>query len=249
MADSDTPEAAETAGLLTWNIGSNTAGTPGTVTDTGPTPAADSTYTTGTAASASSITFSHTAGPGANRLMMVGVSWWALGPRRPFHRLLSEDRLTSAGTTPTARPTRAIYYLLAPAASTTANVVVTFSGLVNAVAGAVTFAGVNQTTPLGTFVGATGTNSAPSVSPTTVADDLVLDTVAAGATLTVGVGQTSRWNVLQGVTGAASTRAGHHDFDHDELDGGRQRHLGYRRSAGSTRSHRPRPCHFQREDE
>ena len=40
---------------------------------------------------------------------------------------------------------------------------VTFSGYVNAVAGAGTYAGVDQTTPLGTFLGATGTGAAVSV--------------------------------------------------------------------------------------
>ena len=86
--------------------------------------------------------------------------------------------------------------------------VVSFSGLVNAVAGAGTYAGVNQTTPLGTFAGATGTSTAPSVSPATVANDLVFDTVIVGdTTLTVGANQTSRWNVLNTIRGAASTEA------------------------------------------
>ena len=103
VADSDTPEATETAGLLTWNLGSNTAGTPGTVTDSGPTPAADSTYTTGTAASASSITFSHTPGPNANRLLMVGVSWSGAGTAQTISSVtFGGTALTSAGTTSTA---------------------------------------------------------------------------------------------------------------------------------------------------
>ena len=138
--------------------------------------------------------------------LLVGVSWSGAGTAQTISSAtFGGTTLTSVGNESGNDPRVAIYYLLAPAASTTANVVVTFSGLVNAVAGALTFAGVNQTTPLGTFAGATGTSTAPSVNATTVANDLVFDRSRRDATLTAGAGQTSRWNVLQGSQGSAST--------------------------------------------
>ena len=175
----------------------------------GGTPTVDSTYTTGTANNTNSITFSHTTGSGDNRLLMVGVSWSSTSVTVTGIKFNSVA-LTLKGTqyyTSQARRV-AIYYLVAPTASTTADVVVSFSGAVYGVAGAVSFAGVDQCIPLGTQLGATGNTATATVSPVTVAGDLVFDTVAAGTALTVDGSQAQQWNIGDGTTiyGGASTK-------------------------------------------
>ena len=166
---------------------------------------------TSSSGTTSPLTFSHTTGSGVNRLLMVSVSWSSTSVS-VNGVTWNSVALTLAGTSyHSTQPRRtAIYYLVAPAASTTADVVVTFSSSVSAVAGAVTFRGVSQGCPVGTFLGATGNSGTASVSPATTPGDLVFDTVVAGnTTLTLpdGSNQTSQWNALQGTTvrGAAST--------------------------------------------
>ena len=46
------------------------------------------------------------------------------------------------------------------------------------VGGAISFSGVNQTTPFGTFVSAQGTSASPSVTASSAAGQVVLDTLA-----------------------------------------------------------------------
>ena len=208
VADSDTPEATVTpaddgtATLLTWNLGSNTAGTPGSAGGAGTVALEGTVSTGGTTAAALSLTFSHTTGSGANRLLLVGVVWRNTSTAIPISGVtFNGTTMTQVGTNTALTNRRlAIYSLVNPPASTTGNVVVTLSGSTNAtdiVAGAANFSGVDQTTPLGTFATASSSSgTTPSVAVTTVANDLVFDTVvAANGTLTVGSGQTSRWNV------------------------------------------------------
>ena len=178
----------------------------------GSTPTQDSTPTTGTANNASSITFSHTTGSGNNRLLLVGVSFYNASSSRTISSVtFGGTALTSVAAATTNGNTRRvqIWRLIAPAASTTANIVVTFSGTgMYGVAGAVSFAGVDQCAPLGTYLGATGNTGTATVSPVTVAGDLVFDTVAAGSTLTVNGSQAPQWNTGDGTTlyGGASTK-------------------------------------------
>jgi len=110
----------------------------------------------------------------------------------------------------------AIYSLLNPPNGAAGTVTVTFSGSVSygIVVGAANFAGVDQTTPLGTPNGAgSGVNdTSPSVTLTGLyGDELVFDNVFQGAsaesqTLTAGAGQTQLWNGwIANVRAAAST--------------------------------------------
>lgn len=80
------------------------------------------------------------------------------------------------------------------------------------VCGALSFTGVNQTTPLGTPASASGSSKQPSVSVGHEANELVVDTVAAGpgaGTLTHGANQTEWWNKGSGwyLLGGGSTGA------------------------------------------
>ena len=86
-----------------------------------------------------------------------------------------------------------------------------------AVAGAVSFTGVDQTTPLGTFVSAeccAAGSSDPTVVVSSAAGELVFDTVARKKNpVTVGPGQSEQWNRCSdagcsNVGGGASTETG-----------------------------------------
>ena len=82
-------------------------------------------------------------------------------------------------------------------------------------AGAVSFTGVHQGTPLGTFASAAASGSSvPSVNVSSAAGELVFDTVAMKAdAVTVDPSQTEQWNLCtdggcSNVGGGASTEAG-----------------------------------------
>jgi uncharacterized repeat protein (TIGR01451 family) len=176
-----------------------------------------------TADDVSTIDITHTTGTGTDRLMLVGVSWNCFTTDQSISSVtftpsgesavsLSEVITQQAGT---QLRYAAIYSLLNPPSGVSGTVAVTFTGSVASgiVAGVANFAGVDQTTPLGTPDGAgSGTNdTAPSVTLTGLAgDELVFDTVFQGAsnesqTLTVGSGQTQRWNAWIANTRAAAS--------------------------------------------
>ena len=173
---------------------------------------------TGQTATGSSITFSHTSGTGANRLLLVGISWNCGTTNRTISSVtwngtpLTEVKTQLGYNTDNPRYS-AIYKLVAPPSGTTGNVVVTFSGAVSngAIAGAANFANVDQTTPLGTAAGA-GSATSDTTATVPVAGllgtELVFDNVFMGssstsATLTAGANQSSSWNV-NGYTGSGN---------------------------------------------
>ncbi len=187
----------------------------------------------------SSISFSHTTGTGENRLMMVGVSW---NCGSTDTTILSAEFTPSGGEAADLDPvftqqyywtgspaadiiaTLLIYSLVNPPSGVTGTVNITFSGAVSngIIAGAANFKGVDQTTPLGTANGATGTGtSAPASSPNVTltgldGDEVVFDSVFIGVssashTLAADAGQSVLWNISGNGTssfnarGAAST--------------------------------------------
>jgi len=175
----------------------------------------DGSVSSGTADDVSTIDVDHTTGTGADRLMLVGVSWNC----GSTDRTISSVTFTPSGgggaitldpviTQQAGTQLRysAIYRwpddteLPSGQAGT---VTVTFSGSVSngIMAGVANFAGVNQTTPLRTPGGeGSGSNdTAPTVTLTGLnGDELVFDNLFQGAgassqTLTVGPGQTVLW--------------------------------------------------------
>jgi hypothetical protein len=172
------------------------------------------TTSTGTSA-VDSFAFSHTTS-GVQRLLLVGVS---LDPESDeIVSLVTYDGtpLAIVDSATYSNDARAeIWQLIAPSVGTY-DVVITFSSNLSygAVAGAVTFTGVNQTTPLGTFVSATGSSAGPAtVDVSSATGELVFDTVACETctSLTVGGGQIERWNLSQAglhAMGAGSTEPG-----------------------------------------
>jgi hypothetical protein len=165
-------------------------------------------------ANSSSLTWSH-AVAGTNRILVVGVSI-----RNNAGQVVNANGVTYAGTPLTLVDSQnngtsvrvELWQGVAPAVGT-ANIVVTLSASARFVGGAVSFTGVDQTTPVDVSSFASGSSTAPSVSVTTVSNNAwVVDVLATrlNPTALVGAGQTSRWNAStgggpNGVLGAGST--------------------------------------------
>ena len=165
----------------------------------------------------SSLTISH-ATSGTNRLMLVSVSKTNPGAESVTSVTYNGTALTFLGreTTPDTQAQIEIWALTAPDPGTH-DVVVTMDGA-NAsgtVAGVMTFTGVDQASPLGTFVSASN-NASPtaSVNVSSAVGDLVFSAVTAESApdiaLNVGANQTEHWEVYQSGdnNSAGSTEAG-----------------------------------------
>jgi hypothetical protein len=206
----------ETESSYSYDILPASEPVPGTVT-------LDGIVSSSTADDVSSVNFYHTTGSGPDRLMLVGVSWNCGTTDRSISSVVFNDGtdhpltevITQLGYSTSNPRYSAIYSLLNPPSGQTGTVTVTFSGSVSngIVSGAANFAGVDQTTPLGTPVG-----NGPSDQDTTQSvtltglngNELVFDNVFQGAsgesqTLTAGAGQTQLWNAFAGNTRAASS--------------------------------------------
>ncbi len=168
-------------------------------------------------------------GSGANRLMLVGVSWnsntaaatitgitysYGAGPTiLDLHQIISTKHSVTANYRYAA-----IWYLLNPPSGETGTVTVTFSASVpsGTVVGVQNFAGVDQTTDPATWpaLGASSpsNNTTPTVTLTTLTgNELVFDTVFVGgnppATMSANSGQAESWNATCTPT-ACNTRGG-----------------------------------------
>jgi hypothetical protein len=168
-------------------------------------------------ANASSLTWAHTVS-GSNRYLVVGVSINNENSGTVSGVTYNGQALTSLGTATNGTNARVeMWGMLAPPTGTH-NVVVTLSTSQRFTAGAVSFTGVHQTTPLGTLASNTGTSLSASVAASSASGEVVVDVVAkknSDSTLTVGADQTQRWNEVttnsttsNNVVGAASTEPG-----------------------------------------
>lgn len=148
---------------------------------------------------ATSASWSHTVGTGSNRMLVVGVSLVDTSTNNVTGITYGSVALTRIGTvsrtSSSYRYITEIWYLLSPASGTD-TITVNVANTASIVAGAVSFAGVNLGDPIGAFVSANGSSRTPSVNATTVAGDVVIDTMTTrgGRTCTVGSGQTAQWN-------------------------------------------------------
>ena len=186
----------------------------------------DGAVSSGTGApTASSVSFSHTTGPGTDRLMLVGVSWncgatdrtissITFTPTGGSATLLTEVETQQYHWTGSPSPDNyrytAIYSLLSPPSGAAGTVNITFSDAVSngIIAGAANFAGVDQATPLGSPNGAVGTGTSTSGTPNPevtltglTGNELVFDSVFIGAsstshTMVADSGQSELWNIL-----------------------------------------------------
>jgi len=171
-----------------------------------------------------SLTWPHTVAAQTNRILIVGVSTTvngAVGP--PADRVLSVtyagQPLTLIGSqrSPVLGGTRSsteMFKLLAPPTGT-ANVVVTLVGNLApsnyAVGGSVSFTGVHQTTPHGSFVSGSGSSDAPATIVSSAAGEVVIDNVATSPEaqfLLAGAGQTDWYSGEVFIGGLISVGAG-----------------------------------------
>ncbi|MCX6049084.1 MAG: hypothetical protein NT075_28620, partial [Chloroflexi bacterium] len=172
-----------------------------------------------TTQTASSHTFSYDSGStGSNRILMVGVSYRNNDSETVSSVTYNGQTMTSVGTDQIASGTPDgrvyIFYLLNPPTGSH-NLVVTWSSALNqgGVVGAVTYAGVDQTTPLGAFNSASGTSATPGATIVSAANELVFGVVGGRTTsdFTVTGGGTSLWSArpFSGQTaGAGQSRTG-----------------------------------------
>lgn len=139
------------------------------------------------------VTWSHTVAPGSDRYLSVLVdSYFADGEVTGV--TFNGVALSNVGSYSANDPRASIWGLVAPDTGTH-DVTVTFAGAAssNGACYAMSFTGVNQTTPTGTFASANATSTTPSVtSPDTDANGMIVSVVAdyGGSTITVNSGTT-----------------------------------------------------------
>ena len=171
--------------------------------------AVDTSASAMSAVSSTTLTWMHTA-TGSNRLVIVGVSY--IHASATVSVTYGGVAMTSVGSAVQGGDDRMQMFRLVNPPTGAQTVTVTFSvAVIQKIGGSVSMTGVNQTTPLGTFVSATGFTTTPSVTVTSGAGELVIDTLAGDTgvgTTTVNAGQTQQWNLKPANTGAGSTKAG-----------------------------------------
>lgn len=175
----------------------------------------DNTGQSATGVSTTSVTITgFVVGAGANRCIFLGVSQWKASDTQPTatfngtENFVVHDSATVAETPGTRRVT--IFKLVNPTV-TTANIVVTWATAVDeAVAGATSWTGVDQTTPFGTAVKNTGSAVASSsINVTGASGDVTHDAISTdggtvGGTPNNTANQTARWRT----NAAANTTEG-----------------------------------------
>jgi prepilin-type N-terminal cleavage/methylation domain-containing protein len=164
---------------------------------------------TGSTDGGSSITVSH-ATSGTNRLMLVGVSLSPDADETVTGVTYNGTALALEGTVTNSNDARVeIWSLVAPDTGTH-NVVVTFSAALNqqAIAGVMTFNGVDQSTPLSAFYSTQGDNTAAaSLDISSAEGEFVYGLIAVEYdAVTAGTGYDEQWNVS--VSGTKTNGAG-----------------------------------------
>lgn len=162
------------------------------------------------AGNGSTESWSHTVGAGSNRILIVTT---AAANQQATAVTFNAQPLTLVGTEIDGDDASRIsmWYLVNPAIGT-GTVQVTFSGAgQEKVMGASSWTGVHQTTPIGSFASQSGSGTTPSVTVSSAAGEVVVDSVSnidAGS-LTVDPSQTEHWNLNnQDVTGGHSSEPG-----------------------------------------
>ena len=175
-----------------------------------------------------SLTFSHTIGAaGTNRLLIVGVSIRNPDAGDTVNTVsYGGTGLTRVGFIANANRSRIeIWRLVAPPTGGN-NLIVTLTGANTAafVVGTVSFTGVSQTAPLGTFFSATGNSNAPNVTVTGVNEgEVVIDVVGKqnnSETLVVNPSQSQRWNRMTTTAGGNNTKENGAGSTESAPDGG-----------------------------
>jgi len=169
----------------------------------------DAASSASTATDSKTLSWSHTSS-GSDRIMIVGVT--TRSNRSVISLTYDGTSLTKIRNDNPGEDVRSeLWYLIAPPEGTH-NVDLAVDSITTIEAGATTWTGVEQTAALGNDAGATGLGSIASVDVYSASGEVVVDVVGtqnAGATVTVGPGQTERWNqVGTAGVGAASSEPG-----------------------------------------
>jgi pectate lyase len=169
-----------------------------------------------------SLTWSHTVGGGADRVLLVGVAVEDSGTADANITAVTYNGVALAAVPNSKRSgggtgiiqTQLFYLLNATLAGAGAHTVsVTTQGPVDGIsAGAVSFTGVSQAVPgpAATNVDTSGADSISTAITSTVANSWIVDVVGSGnsGSFTPASGQTERWDIAaSGMTGATSTKA------------------------------------------
>ena len=157
-----------------------------------------------------SFSVTHPTGTGSNRLMLVGISQ---KNRTVTGVTYGGIPLTLVGEDLNIITARMHIYKLVNPPSGTNNVVVTLNADPNAgiVVGVVTFSGVDQTTPLGTFASNDGTSNTASISVNSTIGEYVFDVATyRNTSMTAASGQTPRYDIssTNEIYGGASIKPG-----------------------------------------
>jgi hypothetical protein len=161
-----------------------------------------------------SVSWTHVVDNVSNRLLVVGVSILNASSQTVSTVTWNSTGLTQVtggSVTNSTNCSAEMWYLVNPAVGVY-TITVTLSASASFTAGAITFGGVNQSTPFGTFASATGSSAAPSVNASSASGEMVVDVLAAkgNPTATAGAGQTRQWHDVYSTTirGAGSTESG-----------------------------------------
>lgn len=175
-------------------------------------------FASGTGVTSLTIT-SFAVGAGSNRLLFAGASQWKASDTVPSATFNTSENFTvhDAATIAESPGTRraTILKLVAPS-NATANIVFSWGGgtVDEAVVGATSWTGVDQTTPLGTAVKNTNASASSStVSVPNTSGDAVHDVISndGGGSVNGTPTQTQRWRVLAATNttqGAGQSAAG-----------------------------------------
>ena len=156
------------------------------------------------ASSGSSVTVSHTVS-GSNRLLLVGVSlgcWTGYTTRTVTSATWNGTALSLVGAvnhvTSPVRSRTEIWKLVAPATGTY-DVVVNLSGSLDstyyqAVVSVMSFTGVDQTTPLGTYASTSGTAASQSLTISSATNELAYTVCSSQSYGLTNSGNTEYWN-------------------------------------------------------
>ncbi|GAC1603610.1 MAG: hypothetical protein NVS3B29_08400 [Candidatus Saccharimonadales bacterium] len=200
QVDAATGTGSGTSGALVFRTAPASAGTL----------SVDASSSSNTANTATSLTWSHTVGAGAN-LLMVGFSYNAGTISSVTYNGVA---MTQKSTVTNGTSITAMYYLVSPATGAN-NVVITLGSANSIIGGATSFIGADTVTPLGPAVttGLSNTNTITSGAVTSAAGEIVFDSlgVALDVTASPGAGQTQGWfihNPTAGDSGGGSTKAG-----------------------------------------
>ena len=154
--------------------------------------------------SCSSLSFSHTTAAGSNLSVSVssmlydasGIYDEVSGVTYNSVALTSKCNYSTSASVP--HKDAGWWYLAAPATGTQTIVLTATDVVFSLGGGSISASGVNQSSPLRACTTATGSSTTPSETVTASAGELVIDagTIDHAGTLTVGSGQTQRWNSI-----------------------------------------------------